>query len=150
MCRATVEHPAWLAESVRSRFDYRQGKDRGIWRVVPRAHAARPARPGLGAASSAELVGLLSHPGSWWRRTAQRLLLERGDPGVRPSLEAVLESSECPLARLHAAWPLDGLGGIGERHASKLLADGMLDFEAYIKHTPREERKYANDDRPPG
>ena len=47
-----------------------------------RDHAAGR-RPSLSSASAARLVETLSHPNGWWRDTAQRLLVERGDKSDR-------------------------------------------------------------------
>ena len=42
---------------------------------------------------SAQLVETLSHPNGWWRDTAQRLLVERGDSAVVPALNKLAASA---------------------------------------------------------
>ncbi|HEX6638122.1 MAG TPA: hypothetical protein VF033_10740, partial [Steroidobacteraceae bacterium] len=63
----------------------------------------------------ADWVKHLSHPNGWWRDTAQKLLVLRGDKSVVPALEklAITESAD-PRPRLHALWTLDGLGALRE------------------------------------
>ncbi len=69
----------------------------------------------LGHASSLELCASLGSSNGWRRRTAQRLLIERG-LGVGRTKDALLLSLEMlatnglPLGRLHALWTLEGLG----------------------------------------
>ena len=51
-----------------------------------RDDAARHASDACANATPAQLVEALSHPNGWWRDTAQRLLVERGDKSVVPAL----------------------------------------------------------------
>jgi putative membrane-bound dehydrogenase-like protein len=60
--------------------------------------------------SSAELVELLKHPNKWWRNEARRLLAERQDQSVYPTLRKwVLE--EKGVVALEALWALHVSGG---------------------------------------
>ena len=122
MYRAVIEHPQWMPPELRDRPDLLDGKDRGrIWRIVPDGPSlARPA-PQLADASTAELVTSLEHPDAWWRTTAQRLLLQRDDAASVGPLREILEHSESPLARVHAAWLLRGRGELGEAGVLTLL-----------------------------
>ena len=71
--------------------------------------------------SSERLVELLSHPNDWYARRARRILGERRDPGVIPTLRAkVLEGKDEGLA-LNALWALYVSGGFDDDFASKLL-----------------------------
>jgi mono/diheme cytochrome c family protein len=84
-----------------------------IWRIV---HTTRPparTAPRLSARASPDLVALLAHPSGWWRDTAQRLLVERGDAAALEPLRAMAggQGREGRLARLHALWTLAGLDG---------------------------------------
>ena len=79
-----------------------------IWRVV-HTSTKRGERPHLSTASASELVNTLAHPNGWWRITAQRLLVERGDSSVAPALRTMLRRNTDDRARLHALWTLDGL-----------------------------------------
>ncbi len=60
-------------------------------------------------ASTADLVGALSHPAHAVRLTAQRRLADRGKEAVEP-LAALLRDAAAPAhARRHAVWALDAL-----------------------------------------
>jgi hypothetical protein len=65
--------------------------------------------PRMSKESSMELVEHLSHPNGWWRDTAQRLLVERGDRSVVPALVELALNGSNPLGRTHALWTLEGL-----------------------------------------
>ncbi len=60
----------------------------------------------------AQLVEHLEHPNGWWRDTAQRMLIVKGDKSVVPALQTMMEKSKNPLARMHAMWTLEGLGAL--------------------------------------
>jgi glucose/arabinose dehydrogenase/mono/diheme cytochrome c family protein len=62
----------------------------------------------------AQWVQHLSHPNGWWRDTAQKLLVLRGDRSVIPALVKLASTDAAdPRPRLHALWTLDGLGALG-------------------------------------
>ena len=106
------------------------GKGR-IWRVVyGPASARRPAAPALSKATPRQLVQTLSNPKGWWRDTAQRLLVERGDTGVVPALKTLADSAPDWRTRLHALWTLDGLDAIDVASVRNALADGNADVRA--------------------
>ena len=60
--------------------DLRDKKHGRIYRVCLRGQIQQPMS--LGDATSEQLVSALSHPNMFWRRHAQRLLIERGDTSV--------------------------------------------------------------------
>ena len=106
------------------------GKGR-IWRVVyGNGTARRPAAPALSKATPQQLVQTLSNPKGWWRDTAQRLLVERGDASVVPALKTLAGSAPDWRTRLHALWTLDGLDAIDAAVVRKALADGNGDVRA--------------------
>ena len=80
-----------------------------IWRVRHKDHKPGP-QPKMLSESPAELVAHLSHPNGWWRDTAQKLLVLKGDTSVVPALRKLLADSDNHLARIHALWTLEGLG----------------------------------------
>jgi putative membrane-bound dehydrogenase-like protein len=115
--REYVEHPIYVAsEGIRKRIPWTNGAENGrIWRIHRRDWRAPTQRnPRLAKASSDELVAALAHPVGWWRDTAQRLLVERQDQSVVPSLRRVIQESRNPLAVIHALWTLDGLHAVDE------------------------------------
>ncbi len=113
MYRKTIEHPDYLPVEVRKRTDFITGRDLGrIWRVTGNDGSPRSRRreeadlglksksdslprrlPGLGHASTTELVRALGHPNAWWRENAQRLLVERGDPKTLPILAKCFQAT---------------------------------------------------------
>jgi mono/diheme cytochrome c family protein len=103
------------------------GKGR-IWRVVyGNRSTRRPAPPALSKATSAQLVQTLSNPKGWWRDTAQRVLVERGDMSVTPDLKTLAASAPDWRTKLHALWTLDGLEAIDVASVRKALADPNAD-----------------------
>ncbi len=99
------------------------GNRRGrIWRVVADG-APEPPKLDLTKAPSSELVERLSHGNGWWRQTAQRLLVERGDLSVVGLLSALAAEGPTPQSRLHALYTLDGLGGLKLEVVRRALGD---------------------------
>ena len=140
MHREVIEHPEWIPDAVEETLDLRAGDDKGrIYRIVPR-EGLPAVRPGLAEAELPALVDGLAHPNKWWRDTAQRLLVERGDAVAVEPLRYVIGHSPAPLARLHALWTLQGLGALtagdlrravqrgpaGVRESAAVLAGGHL------------------------
>lgn len=120
--RPILEHPEWIPPEQLQGADLYAGSQQGrIYRVVHESARASPA-PRLREASSSKLVEHLSRPNMWWRITAQRLLVERGDEAVVPALvKLARDGSE--LARLHALWTLEGLGVLSDDLVLGALAD---------------------------
>ncbi len=70
--------------------------------------------------TSAELVELLKHPNKWWRNEARRLLAERQDKSVVPTLKKqALE--EKGLLALESLWALYVIEGLDDDTTLKLL-----------------------------
>jgi glucose/arabinose dehydrogenase/mono/diheme cytochrome c family protein len=70
----------------------------------------------------AQWVQHLSHPNGWWRDTAQKLLVLRGDRSVVPALRKLANgNSPDPRPRLHALWTLDGLGALDDKSILQAL-----------------------------
>ncbi|MFH1265674.1 MAG: PVC-type heme-binding CxxCH protein, partial [Planctomycetota bacterium] len=100
------------------------GGDRGrIYRIVADG-APKPKKFDLNKASTAKLVSELSNSNAWWRETAQRLLVERGDKtaAVGP-LSDLVRNGKTPQARLHALYTLEGLGVLEPAVAEHALGD---------------------------
>src|SRR5262249_52922446 len=75
--REVIETPLSLPEDIKARLNL-ESRGRGrVWRIVPEGSSpARRTRPALAKAGREELVKHLTGPNSWWRFTAQRLLIE--------------------------------------------------------------------------
>jgi mono/diheme cytochrome c family protein/glucose/arabinose dehydrogenase len=84
--------------------------------------ASNPARVTLEDLSSAQLVEKLASPNGWIQDTAQRLLIERANPNVIDALKDQAIHSPNPVAQIHTAWTLDGMGQTDKQTLFSLLA----------------------------
>ena len=100
-----------------------------IWRVVPESKSLG-VKPQLHRQNPAQWVAHLSHTNSWWRETAQRLLVERNDTAVVPALQAVALHGESALGRMHALWTLDGMNRLEPDIALAALKDDSTHVRA--------------------
>ena len=121
--RMMIEHPEWMSTEAQKSKNLTKGIDRGrIYRIAPDgAPAPKPVK--LGSATNAELVHELENPVIWWRRTAQRLLVDRNAVDVAPNLVRLIHESQSPVGRLHALWTLDGLRKLEAPEIETGLAD---------------------------
>jgi mono/diheme cytochrome c family protein/glucose/arabinose dehydrogenase len=102
-----------------------------IWRIVYGTGANRRGpKPSLGSATPAQLVQTLSHPNGWWRDTAQRLLVERGETSVTPALKSLAGTASDWRTKLQALWTLDGLDAIDQTTVQNALGDQSPDVRA--------------------
>ena len=123
MYRETIETPDSMVPEILAMVDFRSGHEYGrIYRVAPKGFQPPPP-PTLGSATIQELVKELENPNGWWRDTAGRLLVERGDKSALPLLKKMLRESERALARLHALHTVVELGGLDEGDLSRALSD---------------------------
>lgn len=100
-----------------------------IWRIVHETTTPER-RPALSKATPAELVETLSHPNGWWRETAQRLLVERGEQSAVPRLTQLAVGARDSRTTLHALWTLDGLDAIEPDVVRARLSDASPDVRA--------------------
>src|SRR5262249_24088705 len=80
----------------------------------------------LAKKSSKELVDLLTHPNSWFRGEARRILAERRDKEVIPLLRTMVVDKKDRLALESVLAPYGG-GGFDEEVAGKLLSHANED-----------------------
>lgn len=124
MYRCVIEHPDFVPEELKKRPDLRLGDDRGrIWRIVPAEYAPKQPRRHI-RPDNYPLFPMLAHPNAWYRETAQRLVLERGElwekvdyrePGVSREDELrkiIAQPTSSSIGRAHALWVLAGVGKI--------------------------------------
>lgn len=133
MCRGVIQHSTYVTDYLRRQIRRREletpiGMGR-IYRVVHES-TRRGERPRLREKSEEELVEVLSHPNGWWRDTAQRLIVERGDTTVAPDLRELLATAGDERVRLHALWTLDGLGVLRAETLLPVLADSSAQVRA--------------------
>lgn len=93
-----------------------------IWRLVHKDFKPGP-QPRMLEETPAQWVKHLAHPNGWWRDTAQRMLIVKGDKSVVPSLVEMARTDASPLARIHALWTLEGLGALTPELLLEKLGD---------------------------
>jgi len=124
MYRQLIEGAAFLPPDVVAAMDVLGGSGMGrVYRIKADGQAKRRATPKLGDATTAELVALLEHKNAWHRETASRLLYERQDARAEAGLRKLVAESDSGLAKVHAAWALQGMGLSIENEMVGLLAD---------------------------
>lgn len=100
-----------------------------VWRVVSRQ--AKKYRPmTLDKEHPSDLVEALNNDNLFWRMTAQRLLVERGNLDVLPDLyqlvnEKTNETGDAYPA-IHALWTIDGLGALTKDEKAEGTVRGAL------------------------
>lgn len=122
--RLVIEHPEWMSSEDAQPKNLSAGGDRGrIYRISHGANEPRVLQDPPSRASVAQLVESLASSNAWWRRTAQRLLVDRRQIEAESHLTRLLESSSSPAGRVHALWTLDGLGKLTPALIAKALND---------------------------
>ncbi len=117
-----IQHATYMTPYLRNHIQqYRFDQPTGMGRIFRIRHKNKPLgkTPQLRTATVKHLVTTLSHPNGWWRDTAQRLLVEHGDPTAIPLL---IQSSlvGTPLTKLHALWTLEGLKAHSVEHLDRV------------------------------
>lgn len=124
--RQVIEGPEFMAKEVLDTVDLYNGTNKGrIYRIS--AKDADPARwtkgLHLGDETGESLVQQLANKNIWWRLNAQRLLVDRNDKQVIPTLTEMVKNNQSPLARLHALWTLEGMHALYADLIEHALAD---------------------------
>jgi mono/diheme cytochrome c family protein len=130
MYRGVIQHRIFITEYLRDHIlEHELVQPTGLGRIYRVVHETtrRGRKPTLATASSTGLVDALAHPNGWWRDTAQRLLVERGDRAVVPGLKQRVARAPDARTRLHALWTLDGLDALDVATVSQSLADRSRD-----------------------
>jgi mono/diheme cytochrome c family protein/glucose/arabinose dehydrogenase len=130
MYRGVIQQRADITEYLRDHIlTNKLEQPTGLGRIYRVVHDTTRRDTTLLPATSAsvELVDALSHPNGWWRDTAQRLLVERGDKSVVPALVKLASSATDWRFRLHALWTLDGLDVIEPALVTTALEDPSRD-----------------------
>ena len=109
--RQYIEHPEWMAKEVVESGQLYNGMDKGrIYRIKSKKNTSHGQALTFAGLSPTQIIEKLGHPNIWWRRNAQRLLVQSGDSSLKPDLVAFGQQTEHPLGLLHAMWTLEGLG----------------------------------------
>jgi mono/diheme cytochrome c family protein/glucose/arabinose dehydrogenase len=128
MYRGIIQESAWVAPKSHLRpvvqkyhLDDNFGRGR-IWRLVHDGFTPGP-QPHMLDETPAQLVRHLDHPNGWWRDSAQKLLVLRGDKSIVPELLRMARTDPNTLARIHAIWTLEGLGALTPDFVREKLKD---------------------------
>jgi putative membrane-bound dehydrogenase-like protein len=123
--RKVIESPEWMSDEAIAAGGLYDGSDKGrIFRITAKDARKADWTKGLnlGKASVEELVKTLDNENYWWRINAQRLLVDRAEKNSIPLLAKTMHSGSA-LAKVHAMWTLDGIGGITKENILEALKD---------------------------
>lgn len=113
MYHGIIQHKTYVTSYLRNQLVDRgldkNNNDRGRIYRVRWSDSPRGEVPAMEGQSSSDLVAHLDHPNGWWRDTAQRLIVERGDDSCVAELRTSLQSAS-PKGQMHVLWSLEGLG----------------------------------------
>jgi len=155
MYQGIVQHTAYMTEYLKEKTLERKLDSPGhmgrIWRIVPKGFDP-VAAPKLSKASTEELVEYLAHSDGWYRDQAQRLLVEKADPGSLALLKDLLKSEKRELTKFHALWALEGMGKADPSLLLESLADpsdlvkstALRQIEALASSSPAIQEQLAN------
>lgn len=128
MYRGIIQQGNWTRKGSYLRGvieDYELQKNIGhgrIYRLVHKDFEPGP-QPRMLDETPAQLVTHLTHPNGWWRDTAQKLLILKGDKSVVSALQKLASGHENYLTRMHANWTLEGLGAATPETVRTALKD---------------------------
>ena len=107
MYREIIEDYSAIPRFLQQQYGLDKGRDRGrIWRLLPKEVETQPL-PKLAEMDAEDLVECLGHPNPWWRKTAQRILVEsqeRIPPDAHSRLQKIQLDDDNPLGRIHAMY----------------------------------------------
>lgn len=115
--REIIEHPEWMSDSVNNSGALYNGSDKGrIYRITPVNTGKMNwcSKIKLGSSSVPELIEKLNSNNIWWRRNAQRLLVDKNDPQSVSLLQNFLDTSMSPAGIVHALWTLEAFDAMNE------------------------------------
>ncbi len=124
--REIIEHPEWMSESAVKAGNLYNGRDKGRIYRISATDAAPPnwtSHLNLNDSTDIQLVEKLSSPNIWWRRNAQRLLIDRNHERIVPALIKMAQNTQSSLGRLHALWTLEGMNKLTPELIMKALQD---------------------------
>lgn len=122
--RQHVETPVSIPEELQKDMDFKKGTDKGrIYRIMPAGATYKVTKPNMGKMSSIDLAAQLSNTNEWYAITAHRLLVERQDKSVIPTIQSILTQSTSDKARLHALYVLEALSALNAGIVKKAMQD---------------------------
>ncbi|SHF34560.1 putative membrane-bound dehydrogenase domain-containing protein [Fodinibius roseus] len=131
--RRIIDHPEWLDnETAQNEEMLLEASNRGrIYRITANEmdDPKWTSNLDLNDMPTGKLVACLENANIWWRRNAQRLLVDRNDPAAVEPLKKLVSNSTVATARLHALWTLEGLGRLDDN----LVITALQDVEAGVR-----------------
>ena len=124
--RGILQHKHYVTTFLRKQIIERKlDKHIGLGRIYRVVHTGQKpqAAPRMSGLDYEQLIGHLESGNGWRRDTAQRLLVERNEKGALPFLRETAIASEHHLARQHALWALEGMGGLDASTIARALGD---------------------------
>ena len=126
--RQVIEGPEFMSEEVLKKVDLYNGTGLGrIYRIsasgAPEVNWTKGLH--LGEASDEELVEKLNDENIWWRRNAQRLLVDRKSDQSIAALRKMAENPNAAMGRLHSLWTLEGINKLTPDIIIKALKDPL-------------------------
>lgn len=147
MYRGIIQEGNWTREGshlrpviLRKGLDKNIGRGR-IYRIV-HEEMEPSGKPKLLDKSAEELIDYLGHPNGWYRNTAQKLIILKGDMDIVPKLKELARDNESfwtdnfgdrdyPIERIHALWTLEGLGVVDK----ELILEKLKDADPRVRIT---------------
>lgn len=130
--REIIEHPEWMSDKAINSGKLYNGMDKGrIYRITVSDAPPVSWTTGLNLnkLSDEQLVKKLADNNIWWRRNAQRLLVDRNhETAVGPLSDLAQHAASAP-GRLHALWTLEGMNKLN----IKLIKNALQDSVAGIR-----------------
>lgn len=130
MYRGVIQQRADITEYLRDHIiKHRLERPTGLGRIYRVMHETtqRDVATTRAQFTTAQLANLLAHPNGWWRDTAQRILVERGDRSAVPAIAKLAAASTDARVRAHALWTLEGLDALQPDLVVKALEDTSRD-----------------------
>ncbi|MDH3648597.1 MAG: c-type cytochrome [Saprospiraceae bacterium] len=122
--RQYIEHPEWMAQEVVESGALYNGHTMGrIYKISAVQDHGRnqSVASHFGQTLGEDLIPYLAHPNIWWRRTAQRLLVQNSTAGLEQPLVDFAMATSSAVGLVHAIWTLEGIGGFDVNVLEKAL-----------------------------
>ena len=135
MYRGIIQQANWTKRgylrNVIDKYGMAETIGRGrIYRLVPTGIALRSERPKMLSETPNQLLSHLNHPNGWWRDTARKLIILRGDKSVASELEKMVSNEAVSaLGRVAAIWTLEGLDSL----SIETIKDGLTSTDIDVQ-----------------
>ena len=122
MYREVIEHPEWIPDEMEKTLNINAGKDKGrIYKIYPSANNITPNN--ISFQDEKSCIDYLSHKNAWYRKTAQRKLMERAISKDGLNALKKIAKAKQPIPKLHALWILKSAGELDEATLLDALQD---------------------------